>query len=86
MTFPPEKEIVDKYISIASQQAIDDGCSKITVISSDYDFIDIFRMLQIANPTKAIEFTLIAPSPSGRLDSLIQAGGSKYNQISIIRG
>lgn len=83
--FKAGKEAVDKYIAIAAQKAIDEGYTKISVISSDYDFIDIFRMLQLANKDCLVEFTLIAPDPKGRLENMIQSG-SEYNQIKMVRG
>ena len=67
--FSSGKEIVDKYIFGYIQTAISNGYTDITVISSDYDFIDIFRMSNRLN-VKVISFTLIIPRRAGRLKSL----------------
>lgn len=64
--FSPGKEVTDKFIAMRCQQALREGYSKITVISNDYDFIDIFKMLNVLNNTN-VKFTLVAPKASGRL-------------------
>lgn len=62
------KETVDKYIAAAIQKAIMDGYTKITVVSDDYDFIDIFKMSAVLNPEiENISFTLIIPTAMGRV-------------------
>lgn len=64
------KEVVDKFIFGLIQSLIYKGYEKITVISSDYDFIDIFHMSNIINENKTIKFTLVIPRPKGRLEQL----------------
>lgn len=61
------KETSDKYIGIAIQQAVSSGITNITVVSSDYDFVDIFKMVSMLNLTVQLNFTLVAPAAKGRL-------------------
>ena len=68
--FTSSKEVVDKYIFGLIQYSVDKGYSDIAVISSDYDFIDIFNMCNIINGNKNVKFTLIIPKPRGRLVQL----------------
>lgn len=64
-----QKEVVDKFICGYIQKAIANGYKHITVISSDYDFIDIFKMSLIINDdvTDKVKFRLIVPKASGRM-------------------
>ena len=71
--FYPGKEIVDKFIFGYIQTAIGKGYTDITIISSDYDFIDIFHMSNQLN-IKVISFTLIIPRRIGRLKQLKSMG------------
>ena len=64
---------VDKFIFGYIQTAIGKGYTDITIISSDYDFIDIFHMSNQLN-TKVISFTLIIPRRIGRLKQLKSMG------------
>jgi hypothetical protein len=65
------KEIVDKYIGAYIQKAITEGYSHITVISSDYDFIDIFKMAVVLNPEACdVTFKMIVPNALGRVAKL----------------
>ncbi len=68
--FSPGKEIVDKYIFGYIQTAISKGYTDITIISSDYDFIDIFQMSNLLNDNRNIKFCLIIPRPIGKLKNL----------------
>lgn len=69
--FTGKKEVTDKYIGAMIQQAITDGYNHITVISADYDFIDIFKMAVMINPAAAeITFRMIAPGAQGRVAQL----------------
>ncbi len=72
--FSPGKEIVDKFIFGYIQTAISNGYSDITIISSDYDFIDIFKMSNLLNHNKTIKFSLIIPRPIGKLKNLKSVG------------
>jgi len=65
------KEITDKYIGAFIQKAISDGYNHITVISSDYDFIDIFKMAIILDKrSEELTFRMIVPNAIGRLADL----------------
>ena len=75
------KELVDKAIGIYIQKAILEGYNDITVVSDDYDFIDIFGLLIQANDYDNITYRLITPSPKGRL----MATPDKINNIEIIK-
>ena len=61
------KETTDKYIGIAIQKAVSEGVRKFTVISRDYDFVDIFKMIVMSNPEVELDFTLVAAKAQGRL-------------------
>lgn len=68
------KEITDKYIAAHIQKAVSDGYNDIIVVSSDYDFVDIFKMAaQICDMSK-IHFKLIVPKPQGRIIDTQVAG------------
>jgi hypothetical protein len=76
------KEVTDKFIGAYIQKAIQDGYEEITVVSSDYDFIDIFKMAVLLNPEAAkVSFRMIIPNAQGRLHEL----PAKLRNISIIR-
>lgn len=68
--FSKGKEVSDKFISILIQSAITKGYNEITVISGDYDFIDIFGMCNIVNCNNKVKFTLVIPKAFGRLNQL----------------
>lgn len=56
------KEVTDKFIGAYIQKAIQDGYTEITVVSQDYDFIDIFKMAVLLNPEAAkLSFRIIVP-------------------------
>lgn len=62
------KEVVDKFIGAYIQKSVSDGYTDITVVSSDYDFIDIFKMAVLINPEAAkLNFRIIVPSARGKL-------------------
>lgn len=62
------KEVVDKYIGAFIQKVMAEGCRDITVISNDYDFIDVFRMtVELTPKASEFKFRLIAPKAQGRL-------------------
>ena len=62
------KEVTDKYIAGMIQKAVADGYNHITVISSDYDFLDIFKMAVQINPVlESATMRLIAPRAEGKL-------------------
>ena len=62
------KEVTDKYIAAMIQKAVFDGFNHITVISSDYDFFDIFKMaLQINPALEHATMRLIVPKAEGKL-------------------
>lgn len=67
----PGKETVDKFISAYIQRALAQGYTDITVISSDYDFIDIFAMAMQIDPTATqATFRLVVPKPRGRMTNM----------------
>ena len=67
------KEIVDKFIAAYIQKALQDGYTHITVVSSGYDFIDIFKMAVTLNPGMSkVMFRMIVPRPQGRLDESME--------------
>lgn len=62
------KEVTDKYIAGMIQKAVADGYKHITVISSDYDFLDIFKMAVRINPAlKTATMRLIVPHATGKM-------------------
>jgi uncharacterized LabA/DUF88 family protein len=44
------KEVTDKFIGASIQKAVSEGYKEITVVSGDYDFVDIFKMALALNP------------------------------------
>lgn len=44
------KEVTDKFIGAMIQKAVSEGYREITVVSGDYDFVDIFKMALALNP------------------------------------
>lgn len=65
------KEVTDKFIGAYIQKALQDGCTDITVVSSDYDFIDVFKLAVLLNPAAStVTFRLIVPAAKGRLEEL----------------
>lgn len=63
-----KKEVVDKFIGAYIQRAVSEGYKEITVISSDYDFIDIFKMaVQIDPRASNVSFRMIVPFAQGKL-------------------
>ena len=80
--FSTGKEIVDKYIGAAIQKAIGEGFNHITVISSDYDFIDIFKLITILDETASnLTFRMIVP----RLTSKTAPLPAKLANIEVIK-
>ena len=68
--FKTGKEVVDKFIGAYIQRAISEGYTHISVISSDYDFIDIFKMaVKIDENAKNVSFHMIVPNPMGSIRS-----------------
>ncbi len=68
LEFAPGKEVVDKFIAGYIQRAVSEGYTHITVISNDYDFIDIFKMsVKINQHANEVTFRIIAPRPQGKL-------------------
>lgn len=78
--FSAGKEITDKYIAMRAQQALREGYSKITVVSNDYDFFDIFKMLNLLNRTNAI-FTLVALNAKGKLTTATSTQNIQINFV-----
>jgi hypothetical protein len=80
--FTHGKEITDKYIATFINKAINDGFNHLTVISSDYDFIDIFKMAVILDEKNLnLTFRMIMPAAKGRARHLPH----KLANIEIIR-
>lgn len=62
------KEVVDKFIGAYIQKSLAEGYSEIIVVSSDYDFIEIFKLSLELNPNvKNVNFKIIVPKARGRL-------------------
>jgi hypothetical protein len=65
------KEVTDKFIGAYIQKAVQEGYEDITVVSSDYDFLDIFKMSVVLNPAASeITFRIIIPNARGKLIDL----------------
>lgn len=80
--YTSKKEVVDKFIGAYIQKAVSDGYKEISVISSDYDFIDIFKMAVRIDPNATnILFKMIVPHAEGRLCDLPE----KILNIEIIK-
>lgn len=62
------KETTDKFIGARIQKAVSEGYTDITVVSADYDFIDIFKMVSIINNTKNLTFKLIVCMHEDRIE------------------
>lgn len=57
------KEVVDKFIAGYIQKSVDEGYKEITVVSGDYDFIDIFKMAMMLNENATnVKFRMIISS------------------------
>lgn len=69
--FSTGKEVTDKFIGAYIQKAIADGYTHITVVSGDYDFIDIFKMAAIVDKKASkLTFRMVIPNAKGRLKDL----------------
>jgi hypothetical protein len=68
--FSRGKEVTDKFIAMLIQKAINDGYKEIFVLSSDHDFIDIFKMAISINECIEINLILIVPDAQGRMKKL----------------
>jgi hypothetical protein len=65
------KEVTDKFIGAYIQKAVTDGYQFITVVSSDYDFIDTFKMAVVLNPEASkLTFRMIVPNARGVLKEM----------------
>lgn len=77
------KENTDKFIASYIQKSVQEGYTDITVVSSDYDFIDIFKMALALNPNAAkINFRLIVPVLRGRKEDV----SAKEFNFEIVHG
>lgn len=82
MGYRTGKEVVDKFIAGYIHRAVAEGFDEITVVSSDYDFVDIFKMAtQINTLSNDVTFKLIDPQSNPRIDSL----PNKIVNIEIIK-
>lgn len=79
--FSSKKEVTDKFIAMFIQKAISDGLDEIYVVSSDYDFIEIFKMALEINHEIQIKMTLIIPNPQGRLKNISENFNSSITTI-----
>lgn len=80
--YTTRKEITDKFIGAYIQKALSDGYTHITVVSSDYDFIDTFKMAVMLNPSATnVAFRMIVPNAKGRLAQL----GEQVMNIEIVK-
>lgn len=69
--FRTGKEIVDKYIAAYIQKAVTEGYTHITIVSSDYDFFDIFKMAVLVDDRASLlTFKLIVPKAEGMIKTL----------------
>jgi hypothetical protein len=76
------KECVDKFIAAYIQKAVSERYDEITVVSSDYDFIDIFKMAVVVDPTASeITFRIIIPVARGRIKEL----PAKVANITVVK-
>lgn len=65
--FSTGKEVTDKFIGAYIQKAISDGYTHISVISSDYDFIDIFKLaIVLDDRAKNLTFRMIVPTKASK--------------------
>lgn len=77
-----KKEVTDKFIGAYIQRAVSEGYREITVISNDYDFIDIFKMaVQVDSAAAKVTFRMIMPKAQGRAVDL----PAKMLNIEVIR-
>ena len=74
------KEATDKFIGQWIQKALTDGYTHITVVSSDYDFIDTFKMCAQLNDVEEITFRLIVSMHAEQIDKY----KSKVTNVEII--
>jgi hypothetical protein len=83
------KETTDKFIGAYIQKAINDGYKEITVVSMDYDFIDIFKMAIMLNPQVTnVMFRIIVPAIANQQGKLYDSevrGIDKISNISVVR-
>lgn len=76
------KEVVDKFIGAYIQKSLQDGYKHITVVSSDFDFIDIFKLAVVLNPQATdVTFRIIVPHAQGRMAAL----PDKVANIEVVR-
>ena len=65
------KETCDKYVAAAIQKAVAEGYRKITVVSNDYDFVEIFRMIAELNENlEGAEFIIASLKPSPKIKGM----------------
>lgn len=87
--FKRGKEVTDKYIAAMIQQAVDNGYQHITVVSADYDFIDIFKMAVMINPDATnVTFRMIVPTggaPVGKQLQSMANQGTKIANIEVVK-
>ncbi len=77
-----KKEVTDKFIGAYIQRAVSEGYREITVISNDYDFIDMFKMaVQVDSAASKVTFRMIMPKAQGRAANLPE----KLLNIEIIK-
>jgi hypothetical protein len=79
--FTRKKEVTDKFIAMLVQKAINDGYTEIYIVSSDYDFIDIFKMAIEINECIEIRLVLIVPDAQGKMKNLKE---NINNHITVI--
>jgi hypothetical protein len=81
--FSTGKEIVDKFIAAFIQDSIVAGYTDITVVSNDFDFIDIFKLAMVMNPEISdVSFRIIVPSGSGRICEIHE---NQIANISVVK-
>lgn len=74
------KEATDKFIGQWIQKALTEGFNHITVVSSDYDFIDTFKMCAQLNELDHITFRLIVSMNTQQIEKY----KSKVTNVEII--
>ena len=79
------KEVVDKYIGLMIQKAVDSGAVEITILSADYDFIDTVRMIvDISSPKNRVRINIVIPiRPNQSIPSRVSVGSYSTKDFDV---